>query len=41
MCNELDMYINEDDDNESPLGDSILRSVIGLPCDFDFEVDDE
>ena len=42
MDDEIDRYLNCDDDEYSPFGDAVLRSVLGLPADFDFDdLDDD
>ena len=39
--NDVDKYLDEDDDNEAPLGDAILRMILNLPDDFNFDEDEE
>ena len=39
--NDGEHYIFSDDDEYSPLGDAILKDVLNLPIDFDFDEVDE
>jgi len=37
--NDADIYLYEEDE-ESPLGLAILRDVLNVPVDFDFELEE-
>jgi len=39
--NDVEHYLYSDDDEDSPLGDAILRDVLNLPVDFDFDEEDD
>ena len=37
---DADNYLYEDNDEESPLGLAILRDVLNVPVEFDFELEE-
>ena len=36
----IDKWLNEDDDEYSPFGDAVLRHMMNLSIDFDFDDED-
>jgi len=40
VMSDADNYLYEDNDEENPLGLAILRDVLNVPVDFDFELEE-